>query len=186
MRTGATQPYGRNMPADTTPTCTSLVQRLGDAELPTTGRWTLHRASYVGISAGRDRIQPQVSDGSFTITHPPAHSNLAINAVRGDRRIRLIASTVGLHAAADGFSCWHLVGTVDDGITHHDVELAMMYHGVRRRGSEAWAWYTGRAVTPTATRRLRPRRAELTVVLDLLFNAPTRVPAEITPYQAAA
>ena len=73
-----------------------------------------------------------------------------------------------------GLSTWQLTGTLEDGTTAHDVDVTMSYHGVRRRSDVAWAWFTGRARHAATSPRLPRRRGELTVVLDLLFNAPAR------------
>lgn len=149
---------------------TSLIQRRGNAELPTGGLWTLHGASFVAISTRRHRARLSVSEGSLRITDPPATSTLSLAAVLDDRCLRLVASTVVVEADAHGFSSWHLVGTVDAGNRDHAVEVALSYHGVRRRGDQAWAWFTGQAATPTPGRRWRRRRAGFSLELDLLFT----------------
>jgi hypothetical protein len=154
-----------------------LVQQHGDAELPGTGQWPLHRASFVGMSSRRDQVQLSVQDGSLNLTEPPDRSTLAITAARGDRGFRLRASTVGFRADGHGFSRWRLDGVVADGTTRHAIRLDMTYHGVRRSGDRAWAWFTGHAVTAPATGRFWHRQAALVVVLDLLFDAPTTHPA---------
>jgi hypothetical protein len=129
----------------------SLVQRRGDAELPANGRWTLHRASFVGISTRRHRRQLSVADGSLTIVGPPDQSTLVITAALAQQWMRLTASTVAVDADGFGFSRWQLNGTVDDGTTRHPSELDIRYHGVHGRGDQARAWFTGRAATPSGT-----------------------------------
>ena len=151
----------------------SLIQRHGDAELPADGRWTLHRASFVGISTRRNRRQLTVADGSLTIIAPPGESTLVITAALGEQWIRLTASTVAVDADRFGFSRWQLNGTIDDGTTRHPIELGMTYHGVHGQHDAARAWFTGRATNPTVHRRFLPRRTQLDVVLDLLFDPPT-------------
>lgn len=155
------------------PDSSSLVQRRGDAELPAAGRWQLHRSSFVGVSSRRGELQVLVRNGSLDVTDPADRSTLAINAARGARGFGLRASTVGFRADGHGFSRWRLDGFVDDGATRYAVQLDMTYHGVRRSGDRAWAWFTGQAVTTPATRRFRPRKTAPLVVLDLLFDAPT-------------
>jgi hypothetical protein len=151
----------------------SLVQRLDDAELPAAGHWDLHRVSYLGISSGRERLPLSISEGTLTITDPPQESTLAINAASADRWIRLDASTVAIHADPDGFSRWQLAGTLEEGTTSEPIDVSITYHGVRRRGDRAWAWFTGRATTCSHERRFRGSRSGRTVLLDLLFDAPT-------------
>jgi hypothetical protein len=164
----------------TRPHSMSLIQRCGDAELPATGHWTLHRASFVAISIRRHQLQLAVCDGSLTVADPPDRSTLAITAAQGDREIALTASTVGLEADRHGFSRWQLTGIVEDGSTRHTIRLDMAYHGVRRVGDQAWAWFSGRATTPRETRRPWSRRAGVVVVVDLLFSAPTAAAAAST------
>jgi hypothetical protein len=80
---------------------------------------------------------------------------------------------VAIHSDPEGFSRWQLHGTLDDGSTSENVDLSITYHGVRRRGDRAWAWFTGRATTECANdRRFRGSRSGRTVLLDLLFDAP--------------
>jgi hypothetical protein len=157
---------------DYSPTIASLVQRRAGIELPAAGHWTLHRSSFVGLTIGRHRGQIAVTDGSLTITDPPERSTVTISAAQDEHWIRLTASTVEVQADPDGFSRWQLSGAADDGTSLHPIELHMTYHGVRRRGDMAWAWFTGRAIVPTPARRFRRQRPELSVVLDLLFNSP--------------
>jgi hypothetical protein len=163
----------------------SLVQRRGDAELPANGRWTLHRASFVGISTRRHRRQLSVADGSLTIVGPPDQSTLVITAALAQQWMRLTASTVAVDADGFGFSRWQLNGTVDDGTTRHPSELDIRYHGVHGRGDQARAWFTGRAATPSGTYRFRYRRFQLDIVLDLLFDPPTNTAAPSPPHKAA-
>jgi hypothetical protein len=158
----------------TTANLSSLIQRRGDAELPANGHWALHQVSFVGVSNLHDRLQLPVSNGMLSIADPPHPSSLTIVAARDDRWIRLTASTLAIHPDGHGLSTWQLTGTLDDGTTAHDVDVTMSYHGVRRRSDHAWAWFTGRARKAATPPRLLRRRGELTVVLDLLFNAPVR------------
>jgi hypothetical protein len=53
--------------------------------------------------------------------------------------------------------------------------LTLHYHGVHRRGPEAWAWFTGRASTPLVPRRLRRAQAEYTFEFDVLLDQPAPV-----------
>jgi hypothetical protein len=155
----------------TIPSHQTLVLRTGDKELPAPGRWTLHPASFVGVSTHRGPTRTSVSDGSLDVREPPARSILAITAWDGDRTLRLTASTVGVEADGHGFSRWQLVGVLDDG-TARAVDLTLTYRGVRRFGENAWAWFTGEAVAATVGHPRRARRGEPRVVFDLLFNAP--------------
>jgi hypothetical protein len=150
----------------------SLIQRLGGVELPAPGRWTLHRSSFVGISNGRHRSQVAVSDGLLTIADPPEGSSIEILTAQSERSIRLTASMEAIREDPDGFSCWQLRGAVEDGVSRHPVDLTLTYHGVRRRGDRAWAWLTGRAATPRPQNRVWRRPPALSMVLDLLFDAP--------------
>jgi hypothetical protein len=163
----------------------SLIQRHGDAELPADGRWTLHRASFVGISTRRSRRQLTVADGWLTIIAPPGESTLFITAALDEQWIRLTASTVAVDADRFGFSRWQLNGTVDDGTTRHPIELGMTYHGVHGQHDAARAWFIGRATKPTVQHRFLPRRAQLDVVLDLLFDPPTTLDAAAVRRRAA-
>ena len=158
----------------------SLIQRHGDAELPADGRWTLHRASFVGITARRSQRQLTVADGSLTIIAPPGESTLVITAALDEQWMRLTASTVAVDADRFGFSRWHLNGTADDGRTRHTIELGMTYHGVHGQHDGTRAWFTGRATNSTVHHRLVPWGTQLDVVLDLLFDPPT-TPNAATP-----
>ena len=129
----------------------SLILRHGDAELPADGRWTLHRASFVGISTRRNRRRLTVADGSLTIIAPPGESTLVITAALDEQWMRLTASTVAVDAERFGFSRWQLNGTVDDGTSRHAIELAMTYHGVHGQHEAARAWFTGRGTNPPCT-----------------------------------
>ena len=153
----------------------SLIQRRGEAELPANGHWELHRVSYVGYSHLHDQLQLPVSHGLLSITDPPQAPNLTIVAAHHDHWFRLTASTTAILPDPHGLSTWQLTGTLDDGTTRHAVDVAMTYHGVRRRSDEAWAWFTGRVRKSATPPRLLRKRGELAVVLDLLFNAPLSV-----------
>jgi hypothetical protein len=151
----------------------SLIQRHDNAELPAVGHWMLHRASFVGLTDRTATFRPSVSDGSLRVTEEPTMSRLDIRAGLGDRRIQISASPARVAADNHGFSRWELVGTVDDGIARHEVELTLSYRGVRRRGDRAWAWFLGQGRSIATSRRWLRRRAVLHVVLDLLFVAPS-------------
>src|SRR5262245_59526551 len=93
------------------PSVEHLIQRRADAELPASGRWELHRSSFVGVSAGRDHRQLLVADGALTITDPPQRSMLQLMAAQRNHWLRLAASAVELYADQHGFSRWELSGT---------------------------------------------------------------------------
>jgi hypothetical protein len=156
-----------------------LIQRRGDAELPANGNWMLHRASFVGVSTLNHRLQLRVSDGVMKVAEAGRPSTLTIVAAQDGRWLRLVASTVTIDADRDGLSTWHLTGTVDDDGGRREVEVQLTYHGVRRRGDQAWAWFTGRVRRAATPPRLLRRRGELTIVLDLLFHGPLRSPTRV-------
>jgi hypothetical protein len=166
-----------------------LVRQREAAELPSAGVWKLHRTSFVGVSVrDEQRRQYAVTAGSLTIADLPEHSTLTIEASSGERSIRLSASVQSVRADSQGFSLWRLRGTLLDGSTPHEVELTLHYHGVHRRGSEAWAWFTGRASTPLVPRRLRRARAEYTFEFDVLLDQPAAgesLPVAATTTRAA-
>ena len=158
-------------------TSSRLVQQRGAAELPSAGVWKLHRTSFVGVAVrDEQRRQFAVTDGSLTIADLPELSTLTIEAASGERSIRVSASVLSVRADSQGFSQWRLRGTLLDGSTPHEVELTLHYHGVHRRGPEAWAWFTGRASTPLVPRRLRRARAEYTFEFDVLLDQPASAP----------
>jgi hypothetical protein len=156
-----------------------LIQRRGDAEIPANGNWVLHRASFVGDSTLNHRLQLRVSDGVLKIAEAGRPSTLTIVAAQDGRWLRLVASTVTIGADRDGLSTWHLTGTVDGDGGRREVEVQLTYRGVRRRGDQAWAWFTGRVRRAATPPRLLRRRGELTIDLDLLFHGPLPSPAPV-------
>ena len=158
----------------------SLIQRHGDAELPADGRWTLHRASFVGITTRRNQRQLTVADGSLTIIAPPGESTLVITAALGEQWIRLTASTVAVDGRPLRVLPLATERHIDDGSTRHPIELGTTYHGVHGQRDGTRAWFTGRATNSTVHHRLVPWGTQLDVVLDLLFDPPT-TPNAATP-----
>jgi hypothetical protein len=148
-----------------------LIQQHNGAQLPATGHWQLHRASFVGISSRRATVRLSTPTGWLSVADPPEHSSLTLEAISDQHWFRLSVRPLSLAADSSGFSRWRLAGTLDDDLTRHDIELTLPYHGVHRRADTAWAWFTGRGATRPAGRWFR-RRADTTIVLDLLFHAP--------------
>ena len=153
-------------------TLPSLIQRRGDAELPANGTWTLNRVSFIGASSGHARVQLSVSHGLLKVADDSRPSTLTIIATKADTWLRLDTSSIDILPDRHGMSTWHLTGELENGDGRHPVDVNLTYHGTHRRGDQAWAWFTGRATRAATPPRILRRRGELTVVLDLLFDAP--------------
>lgn len=150
-----------------TRTYLNLIQTWNSIELPASGLWRIHRSSFVSVTPYRHGAVRAPVFGGAVLIDDPVDVPLDLSLQTADARVARIeaaANTTGWDS--HGFGHWSIDGVIesDDG-SRSDIAGALRYHGVYRRGSEGWAWFTGTARTP-ATRR--HRRRSLSVVFDLI------------------
>ena len=153
------------------------IRRIDNLEIPTFGTWPVVRASSVTRSSGRRQAPRQIHvlAGQFEIGEDPHDSSLRLDLDDST----LVAGTTQVTPDRHGMSQWHLEGSAESVDGHHPLALTLSYHGVFRRGVEAWAWMSGTGTIATpSSRRGRRRSAGDRLNVDLLFTAPdvTRIP----------
>jgi hypothetical protein len=85
------------------------------------------------------------------------------------------ATTSRISPDRNGKSEWRFEGCATSGTRHEPLALALNYHGVFRRGADAWMWLSGTgaigAIGAPATRRglRRSPDGDGRIVLELLF-----------------
>lgn len=87
--------------------------------------------------------------------------------------LRLQATGAFAGPDGNGLARWDLDGIIEDGSTTiQPISGGLRYHGVYRRGTDAWAWLNGSLTTTT-----RGRPSRLDIVFDLITvpkNTPWR------------
>lgn len=124
-------------------------------ELPTAGRWSLHRASFVGVGlpgARRRLTRTRMLDGWIDVGDAMADPLAIELRVDHSSTPRLLAWAGSVAADGNGFAREPLDGEIRDlDDAPLDVMGEMVFHGAYRRGTETWAWLSGSVST-----RLRP------------------------------
>ncbi len=154
----------------------ALVRRLGEIEVPAPGTWSMVHSSHVGLVACRrdGPVQLPLARGCFEIGEHPELTEVTID-IGGESPATLVGVASSVVADRHGFSTWHVDGRLVTTTTTDHVHLTLRYHGVFRRGADAWAWFSGHGQVGGDTRRRRrsTRRSDhRRVVLDLVLRAP--------------
>jgi hypothetical protein len=143
-----------------------LIRTIDDVEVPTIGRWMIHRHQPVTLrptTGWRRRVIPAVASGTLVVADDPLESilSLAIETTDG-----LGIDLLGRLVEAGSLGAWRVDGAVSLGGAIGSFTCDVDYHGVFRHGERATAWLTVRAVLPTG-----PARRGLAFELEAELNA---------------
>ena len=147
-----------------------MIRHIDNIEIPTNGTWpATGESSVVRTTRRRGRHAVPVRAGWFDIAEDPAASSLRLDL----DDFALCATGPLISTDRNGKSEWRFEGGASSGTRHEPLTLALSYHGVFRRGADAWMWLSGTgAIGAPATRRARRRSpdGDGRIVLELLFT----------------
>ena len=161
-----------------TTTIANLVRRLGDLEVPVSGRWTLVPSSHVAIALpGRSDVPvpARILDGAFELEDVLEHSKIELT-LDGPDAMTFVGQPTSVVANRHGLSEWSIVGTLAREGRGEPMAFTVSYHGVFRSRGRAWAWFSGSGAVESPVHGSWWRRSQHVerrlVVLDLLLDSP--------------
>ena len=142
-----------------------LIRTSGGVELPSTGEWQIHAASFVGVTVDRKHTLRPTVHGARLEIGDSADDPIRL-ALRTDCSRARVLDLTGTPGADDGYGFvrWTLAGTIEDELYTRPLAGSLRYHGVYRRGGSASAWLSGWVTTRTRGYR----RSGLDVEIDLI------------------